>query len=118
EFVKRNGEFTVNIALIEKGKPILGIVYVPVTGALYFGLEGKGSYQFNTGNGSSKPTEELIKNATKLPLQSPDVYTIVASRSHNTEETEIFIEEKKKIHGDVNLISSGSSIKLCLVAEG
>jgi 3'(2'), 5'-bisphosphate nucleotidase len=118
EFVKKNGEFTVNIALIEHGEPILGVVYVPVTGVLYFGTEEKGSYCFNTNNTDVKSIKEIIEDAAKLPRQSPDVYTIVASRSHNTEETEIFIRERKKIHGDVNLISAGSSIKLCLVAEG
>ncbi len=119
EFIKKNGEFTVNIALIKKGTPVLGVVYVPVTGILYFGQKGKGSFVFNTNDAAGAVADYIIANAKKLPVTpSPDIYTIVASRSHNTPETEAFINEKRKIHGDVNLISSGSSIKLCLVAEG
>lgn len=120
EFIKRNGEFTVNIALIKGNKPVLGVVYVPVTGTLYYGAEGMGSFMFTVkeeltvGN-----VEAILSGATPLPAgDHPGVYSIVASRSHNTPETEQFIEEKRKEHGTVNLVSSGSSIKLCLVAEG
>lgn len=119
EFIKKNGEFTVNIALVKNGSPVMGVVYVPVTGVLYFGDE-KGSYKatvektFNESNLAA-----LMQNAEKLPLKSESsVYSIVASRSHNTPETDAFIEEKRKEHGEVNIVSSGSSIKLCLVAEG
>lgn len=118
EFIKKNGEFTVNIALIKNGAPIMGVVYVPVTGVVYFGSEetGSGSFNANNENGS---TEDAIANAAKLPSATgPEQYTVVASRSHNTPETEAFIEERRKVHGDVNLISAGSSLKLCLVAEG
>ena len=119
EFIKKNGEFTVNIALIKGGTPVLGVVYVPVTGVLYFGLEEKGSWFFNTNTTAGKTIDEMINGAEKLPAASTNgTYTIVASRSHNTPETEIFIEDRRKIHGEVNLISAGSSIKLCLVAEG
>jgi 3'(2'), 5'-bisphosphate nucleotidase len=117
EFIKKNGEFTVNIALIKNKKPVLGIVYVPVTGILYFGSESNGS--FKIAYDENKTVEELIANAAKLPdAVSPEKYTIVASRSHSSAETENFIDERKKIHGEVDLISAGSSLKLCLVAEG
>lgn len=119
EFIKKNGEFTVNIALVEKGEPIEGVVYVPVTGKMYYGSRENGSFSFTIQNEETKSIEELMENATKLPVkQDAEKYTIVASRSHNTPETEAFIEEKRKIHGEVELISAGSSIKLCLVAEG
>ena len=66
-----------------------------------------------------KAINDLISSATKLPgTETPRQYTIVASRSHSTPETEAFVEDKKKIHGEVNLISAGSSIQLCLIAEG
>ena len=118
EFIKKNGEFTVNIALIKDGTPVLGVVYVPVTGVVYAGSQETGSFSFNTNhNGTS--VSELLKDAVKLPFSIQQTqYTIVASRSHSTPETEAFIEERKKVHGDVNLISAGSSLKLCLVAEG
>ena len=118
EFIKKNGEFTVNIALIKNGTPVLGVVYVPVTGLLYFG-HSAGSYSIAVNNGNKSDVEALEKNALQMPLQTAtDVYTVVASRSHNTPETEEFIDVKRKKHGDVNMISAGSSLKLCLVAEG
>jgi 3'(2'), 5'-bisphosphate nucleotidase len=120
EFIKKNGEFTVNIALVKRGTPILGVVYVPVTGVLYYGAEGLGSFCTTVSESLSVANvERFLASAKHLPDASqPAVYTVVASRSHNTPETEAFIEEKRKEHGEVNLISSGSSLKLCLVAEG
>lgn len=120
EFIKKNGEFTVNIALVKNGSPVLGVVYVPVTGVLYFGAEGIGSFSLVVkGDLSLSDVESAIASAAALPASGqPLVYTIVASRSHNTPETDVFIEEKRKEHGSVELVSSGSSIKLCLVAEG
>jgi len=120
EFIKRNGEFTVNIALVKNNKPVLGVVYVPVTGVLYYGAEGVGSFAVTISEEVSADNIEAILNAaTTLPgAEKPSVYTVVASRSHNTPETEAFIEEKRKEYGEVDMVSSGSSIKLCLVAEG
>lgn len=119
EFIKRNGEFTVNIALVENGYPVAGVVHVPVTGKTYYGSFGKGSFAFTVDNTASTPIEDYMQNAEKLPVaKTPSVYTLVASRSHNTPETENFIEEKRQQYGEVECISSGSSIKLCLVAEG
>ena len=119
EFIKKNGEFTVNIALIKNGTPVLGVVYVPVTGMLYFGYEGKGSYCISVNDGNATDIEALENEALQLPLDSDsDIYTVVASRSHNTPETEDFISLKREKHGEVNMVSAGSSIKLCLVAEG
>ncbi len=121
EFIKKNGEFTVNIALIKKGMPVLGVVFIPVTEALYFGAENAGSYYADLSEQKlSRNIDDIIHNAQKLPdiNNRPHVYTIVASRSHLSNETEEFIQKKKEEHGDAELISSGSSIKLCLVAEG
>lgn len=119
EFIKRNGEFTVNIALVKDGLPVMGVVYVPVTGVLYYANE-TGSFKATVEKSfKEEDVAALMQNAEKLPVKKKtSVYTIVASRSHNTAETEAFIEEKRKEHGEVNTVSSGSSIKLCLVAEG
>jgi 3'(2'), 5'-bisphosphate nucleotidase len=117
EFIKKNGEFTVNIALIKNCEPVLGVVYLPVKKMLYFGSEGDGSYKIEVGE--NKNAEALIDKATLMPdLQISSKYTIVASRSHSSPETEDFIEKRKIKYGEVDLISAGSSIKLCLVAEG
>ncbi|MBV9960616.1 MAG: 3'(2'),5'-bisphosphate nucleotidase CysQ [Parafilimonas sp.] len=119
EFIKRNGEFTVNIALVENGTPVAGVVHVPVTGKTYYGSENEGSFVFTFNEADKKSVDEYISAAAKLPDASlPEIYTVVASRSHNTPETENFIEERRKQYGEVNCISSGSSLKLCLVAEG
>ena len=119
EFIKRNGEFTVNIALVEDGYPVAGVVHVPVTGKTYYGAEDMGSFSFTFNEADDKSVEEYMSNAEKLPdASTPSVYTVVASRSPNTAETEQFIDLKRQQFGDVDCISSGSSIKLCLVAEG
>lgn len=121
EFIKKNGEFTVNIALIQDGSPILGVIYVPVKQDLYFGSQTLGAYKLSnaTSLNSSNTVEELIKQSTKLPLTKVDsVYRVVASRSHLSPETESFIAEEKNLHPQIELLSKGSSIKICLVAEG
>jgi 3'(2'), 5'-bisphosphate nucleotidase len=104
EFVKKNGEFTVNIALIYKDTPVLGVVYAPALDVCYWAKQDEGAF----------------KDGKKLPLKAADqrnTYKIVASRSHMSDETQAFIEaidtEKEK-----ELISIGSSLKICLVAEG
>ena len=118
EFIKRNGEFTVNIALIENHIPTLGVVYAPVLNQLYFSSKKLGSFKLSV-DLTDYDVENLIDSSVKLPLIREDkTYTIVASRSHLSKETLDFIEGIKKDKGDVHLISKGSSLKLCLVAEG
>ena len=119
EFIKRNGEFTVNIALVENQIPVLGVIFVPVSGDLYFSEKNMGSYKINLTN-FTFDSKTLLENASRLPINNFNnkTYTIVSSRSHMSKETEQFILEKKKQYGAVELISSGSSIKLCMVAEG
>jgi len=118
EFIKRNGEFTVNIALVENQKTILGVIFVPVTGELYFSTKDDGSYKVSA-NLKDYNIDSLLKTGKKLPLQRNDkTFTIVASRSHMSTETEAFIDKMRENHGSINLISKGSSLKLCMVAEG
>ena len=121
EFIKRNGEFTVNIALIHQQKAILGVIYVPATRMLYFAAEGIGSFRFEIGSLKSEigNLNTLIASSQKLPIiDLKNKFTVVASRSHLSEETEQFIAGLKTVHKELDFISSGSSIKLCLVAEG
>lgn len=121
EFINRNGEFTVNIALVHQGKPITGVVYVPVLDTMYIGDEiicawkiKQASVVFNNQLG-----ESWKEHATPLPEKKARVYyTIVASRSHLTPETTEFINRLKNTHPDIELVSRGSSLKLCMVAEG
>ncbi|MEQ6123456.1 3'(2'),5'-bisphosphate nucleotidase CysQ [Pseudotenacibaculum sp. MALMAid0570] len=118
EFIKRNGEFTINVALIENQEPILGVVYAPDLGDLYFSTKEKGAYKILI-NPNINDMDCLLKNAKKLPLKKENKsFTVVASRSHMSKETEIFINDLRKQFGVVDLISKGSSLKLCMVAEG
>jgi len=118
EFIKRNGEFTVNIALVAEQRTVLGVIFVPALGDLYFSTLALGSFKINV-DLNSYSIETILEAADKLPLQREDkTFTIVASRSHMSAETEDYVVEMKAKHGTVNLISKGSSLKLCMVAEG
>lgn len=117
EFVKRNGEFTVNIALAVKGKPVMGIIYIPVTETLYFAEESLGAYKVVSP--ADFDFDKLMKSGSKLPsVLTKKNFTMVGSRSHMSAETEFYMNNLKKEHGEVEVISCGSSIKLCMVAEG
>lgn len=130
EFIKRNGEFTVNIALVEDMHPVLGVIYAPVNRWLYFALKDIGSFKVDklepdslTCSGRNKSEDimnTLMQAGEKLPISQSAVknYTIVGSRSHGTPELETFVAEKKKEKGNVKFIAAGSSLKICLVAEG
>ncbi len=112
EFVKRNGEFTVNVALIEIrsgiGVPVAGVVRVPVTGATYAGGEGVGAWREQDGLRTSI--------STVAPGEGP--VRVVASRSHGNPATDAFIDGLEALLGPIDRTSSGSSLKLCRVAEG
>ena len=92
EFIKKNGEFTVNIALVKKQKPILGVIYVPCSNELYYALEGLGAFKA-TIDGSYKGLERLLKNSSKLPLnQNRSNFIVVGSRSHMSNETQKYFD--------------------------
>ncbi len=131
EFVKRNGEFTVNIALVEDGWPVLGVILAPVGGTLYWAAEGMGAWKVTvpraTGAAADASAargipalEDIASAAARLPLVSghSGPLRIVASRSHLSPETEAFIREQEARAGSVEIVSMGSSLKICLVAEG
>lgn len=122
EFIKRNGEFTVNIALVKDGVPVVGVIYVPVKRILYFAVEGVGAYKTTelTSLKEEVTLEQMIRKSKRLPVgdASRDRFIVVASRSHLSPETEVYINELKSKHDSLECISSGSSIKICLVAEG
>lgn len=116
EFIKRNGEFTVNIALVENQEIQMGVVYAPVLKTLYFASKEIGSFKIEADSFVS--LEKLIEKADKLPCHKTDKYTVVGSRSHMSEETSDFINSLKAEHGEIEILSKGSSLKLCMVAEG
>lgn len=135
EFIKKNGEFTVNVALVQQGAPVLGVVYVPATRVLYYGMVGEGAWKCTVpALGSGLPEADSLAaflsqgapsdgkapfGGEQLPVgRGHDVFTVVASRSHMSPETQAYIQEMERVHGQVRTVSSGSSIKICLVAEG
>lgn len=107
EFVKRNGEFTVNIALIENNQPVLGVVQVPVTGACYFGAKKLGAFVSRNGK-----TESIQVRKVGNPV------VMVASRSHGADKLDVIENTIRENIGEVQLTNMGSSLKLCLIAEG
>ena len=121
EFIKRNGEFTVNIALIENGETKMGVIYAPVLKSLYFNVLDGAAYLVN-GVETNWNTDRLFyyldTNKQKIPVKSEEKYKVVASRSHLSAETEKYINELKKSYPDLEITSIGSSLKLCLLAEG
>ncbi len=117
EFINRNGEFTANIALIEKGKPVLGVIFAPVRQLLYFASVEAGAYKAILENTGNININEIA--GEKLPLKDRhQEYKVVASRSHFSPETEKHIDELKKDHPDLIFVSAGSSLKFCLIADG
>ena len=118
EFIKRNGEFTVNIALVENQLPTIGVIYAPILNDLYFSSHALGAYKVKV-DLDNYSVVSLIENGIQLPIErQEDRYTIVTSRSHLSTETDDFIDEMKSKHGDIYMISKGSSLKICMVAEG
>ena len=122
EFLKRNGEFTVNIALCHEGSPVVGAIYVPARRQLYTGIVCA-----DESEAFRKTLDEDFEpvSCEKLPLKDGaahrmggGTFVVVASRSHLSEETEQFVARMRSEHGDVELRSAGSSLKICLVAEG
>ncbi len=120
EFIKRNGDFTVNIALVEHSRPVFGVVYVPVTGHMYVGVKGLGAVRISNAADQMHSTfDKILTEGVSLPEKSQNrPYTVVASLSHMSPDTKDFIDTLRPEHPDLVLFSRGSSLKLCAVAEG
>ena len=107
EFIKKNGEFTVNIALIENGEPILSVLSVPAQNKVFYAEKGCGSFVIENGN------VKIIKINDSIT----DTIRIVGSRSHQTPELLAYVEEQKLKYKNVEFVAAGSSLKFCLIAE-
>jgi len=130
EFVKRNGEFSVNIALMQRdglpvgplgaSRPVLGVIYAPVQDLLYFAWQGGGSYrQQGAATRRAIPAYERVAMSERSPVAGPrNTYTLLVSRSHRSPETDAFIHRMEQEHGTVAFISMGSALKFGLMAEG
>ena len=117
EFINKNGEFTVNIALIDNGQPILGIVYAPALQQLYYGAKGLGSYEVKIAK-NGNVADLLTKSKKIFSDKSTDKIVIVASRSHNNADTDEFIKNISTKTENVEIQNAGSSLKFCLLASG
>ena len=118
EFVKRGGDFTVNIALVENNHTTMGVVFAPWLGHLYWGSE-QGAFFADLGNGwEAKDDMSYEKYAVSIPEQLPETFTVVASKSHLSEDTKQFVERVREKVGGIEFSSIGSSLKMCLVAAG
>lgn len=122
EFIKRNGEFTVNIALIYERFPVAGVVYVPVTGKLYYSLQPEGAFMVTGIEASTDfeiTFEELSKRSERIPKPYPhEKIVVVESRSHSSADTIQYIKGIVERFKDVELLPIGSSLKMCMIAEG
>lgn len=148
EFIKRNDEFTVNLALIHGSRAVLGVIYVPVNDVFYFAAEGLGAFKLSQSDAvgiiSDKQSEKeragrlknIIGRSARLPLAGSQScvtpsslqddltidnrrpFTIVGSRSHPSKALEDYVEAMRKKYEQIEFLSAGSSLKLCLVAEG
>jgi len=112
EFIGRNGEFTVNIALVEQGTPVLGVVHVPVSGVTYYGGTAvNGAWRVVTGKDAEELEPQLIEEATSLAR-------FVASRNHRGAQVDQLIQQAATRFDAIEVVSMGSSLKMCLLAEG
>lgn len=111
EFIKKNGEFTINIALIRDGLPVLGVVYKPVDEILYVAEKNSGAFK-------TEKYGKISRISNNVHYSELEKIKVVASRSHLTAEVNEFIQDLEKEGKTVEMISVGSSLKLCLVAEG
>ncbi len=110
EFINRNGEFTVNIALIDQGVPVLGIVFVPTLDLLYLGAQGLGAWKEEQGRRTQIATTRVLQDQQHL--------RVVASRRHEGADLEAWLAQARRRFPALELVSMGSSLKICLVAEG
>jgi 3'(2'), 5'-bisphosphate nucleotidase len=111
EFIKNNGEFTVNIALVEKNNPILGVIFAPAKSAIYFAQKGYGTFTIDT----SVELNSLDKATQISVLKQSDPVRIIGSRSHSNNSFTTWVNEK---FPNAQIIQAGSSLKFCLIANG
>ncbi len=112
EFIKKNGDFTVNIALIQGNRPVLGVIYAPARDTLYFAEKNKGASKLLHASSYTK------RKKIKITSSSSKIKKVVVSRSHLSEATQDYLEHLQQQEGKLEYSSIGSSLKFCLVAEG
>ncbi len=110
EFIKKNDEFTVNIALVHNGSVQAGVIYVPAMNKTYYAVKGTGAFKVE---GINPPEKIQIR-----PLAQNGTLKVIASRSHKSKEVEDYVTALRKKYSSIDFVAAGSSLKFCLVAEG
>lgn len=122
EFVRRNDDFTVNVSLVDGQEPVIGVVYSPINGLLYFGAKGIGAFKRDTCFDKTideKKFNLFLAESLSLPIDwQRKRFTVAVSKSHLNDKTLDFVNKLVAKFGDVETISIGSSLKMCLVSEG
>jgi 3'(2'), 5'-bisphosphate nucleotidase len=122
QFIQKREEFTVNIAFVVGGNPLFGVVYAPAIGDVYFGIKETGSFKINVKNRdlSDYSLQQILAESKKLgPLPKTNgKYTILASYNHVNRETLEYIAEMRKTYPEVEVKKVGSSLKMCMLADG
>lgn len=119
EFINRNGEFTVNIALVEEGKPILGVIYIPFSKTLYYGdVLSKNTFKAELSSHNTNLSDVQVLSKSLKAKKRTKKMRIISSRFHMNQETLDFIEQLKYKGNEIEVISKGSSLKFCLIVEG
>lgn len=122
EFIRRNGEFTINVALVHHTAPVAGVIYAPVKDVFYFAEKQMGSYRLDNASivEGAQARDVIIKASKRLPLgRLPAAsLTVIASRSHMTDKTRDYIERLKSEYGNTDVVNAGSALKFSLISEG
>jgi 3'(2'), 5'-bisphosphate nucleotidase len=122
QFIQKRNEFTVNIALVVSGNPLFGVVYAPAIGDIYLGIKDIGAFKIHVGDRDllSCSFQQIIAESKKLDPSSKttDKYTILASYHHVNKETLEYIEKIRKIYPEAEVKKIGSSLKMCMLADG
>ncbi|HAE35918.1 MAG TPA: 3'(2'),5'-bisphosphate nucleotidase CysQ [Chitinophagales bacterium] len=109
EFIKKNGEFTVNIALVHDGRPVLGVVGIPARNEMYYAVQGQGAWKIDA---------EGNKHRLQVNEPSAERIALIGSRSHPSPEFDAYLNDMESKYAQVDFVPAGSSLKFCLVAEG
>ena len=109
EFIKKNGEFTVNIALVHDGRPVLGVVGIPARNEMYYAVQGQGAWKIDA---------EGNKHMLQVNEPSAERIALIGSRSHPSPEFDAYLKDMESKYAQVDFVPAGSSLKFCLVAEG
>lgn len=110
EFIKKNGEFTVNIALVTNGVPVVGVVYIPAQGRMFYAIKDQGAFVIEA-NGEQRKLQVR-------PIAEDGLLKVVGSRSHNSPEVDAYVDTLRGKYPNVEFVAAGSSLKFCLLAEG